>query len=534
MNEKQIMNGNAARERILAGVSEIYDAVKCTLGPLGRNVIIRRAALAPSHITKDGATVAKDIVLPDQLMDIGAQVVKEVALKTADVAGDGTTTATVLAANIIRRGIHEVNNGANAVRVKRGIELASKIALDHVIKSARHIGTDADEIMRVATVSANNDEAIGKIIMDGMSKISLDGVITIDASKTSDTHIEIVEGMRIDRGYISPYFITDPEKQNVVLNDVYVLCANMRIDNMKEIVHILEGVTKSNKSIVIFAEDVEGDALSAIILNKINGRIRAAAVKTPYYGELRAELLEDIATVVGGNVVSPDMGIQLDKAVLGFASKIIITRDNTTIIGGAGKAERIGERASKVRAQIETCMSDSEKEVHKQRLAKLVGGVAVIYVGAATETEMKEKYDRVDDALKATRAAIAEGVVPGGGIAYANAARAVFKAYSELAAAGENADMLSGIKAVHAALVAPFEIIMSNAGISCDVVRSKMEEVSDCDYGYDAKSGKYGNMFELGIIDPVKVARVAIETASSIACTFITTECVIAPQQAPK
>lgn len=530
MNEKTVELGDEAREKLLHGINTLYNAVKCTLGPMGKNVIIRRTVIAPVHITKDGVTVVRDIVLKDPIQDIGVQTVKEAALKTAEMAGDGTTTATILAANIIAKGIGHVKNGANSVLLKRGIEKGAEIAIEYIKGCAKKIEPNTEEIRNIATISANNDDEIGRLVAEGMSKVKQEGSIAVEISRTGETKIDIVEGMKFDHGYVSPYFVTDTEKMQAVLNEPYILCADMTLNNMQEILPMLENISKSNSSIVIIANEIEGDALSAMILNKVRGMLNIVAVKTPHYGDIRREILKDIATVVGGNVVSPETGVQLNQIKLGKAAKVIVTKDSTTIIDGAGQSTDIKVRVAQAKSQMEAAKYDHEKEPHRMRVARMLGGVAVMYVGAATEIEMKEKRDRVDDALHATKAALEEGVIAGGGIVYTHAANAIrlYVTHNEFAE-----DVQTGMKMMMQALRMPFEIIMENAGLNSDVITANITRAADGNdnYGYDAKRGMYGDMFELGILDPAKVARVAIEIATSISSTFLTTECVIAPEK---
>ena len=530
MNEKQVELGHEAREQLLQGIDKMYNAVKCTLGPMGKTVIIKQTATAPVHITKDGVTVAKSIVLSHPLEDLAVQSVKEAAMKTADDAGDGTTTATVLAANIISKGVQNIKSGSNPIRLKQGIDIASSIATKFIASKAKQVEYNNDEIKNIATISANNDPTIGALIAEGMSKVKSEGTIVVETSKTSETTIEVVEGMKLNRGYVSPYFITDPEKMKAVMKEPYILCADTVISNMQEMIPILEGIAKSNASLVIFANEIEGEALSAMILNKVKGLLNVVAIKTPHYGDVRKEIIKDIATVVGAQVVSPDTGVTFENILLGKASSVIVTKDSTTIIGGAGKAEDIQVRIAQTKSQMDGAKYEHDKEMHKQRLARLSGGVAVLYIGAATELEMKEKRDRVDDALHATRAALDEGVIAGGGILYTQAANEIATQMKTLEL---HEDVLTGMKIMKMALQKPFEIIIENAGLNSEIVQSGINQncAGNDNYGYDAKADKYGDMYEMGIIDPAKVARIAIETAVSIANTFITTECVIVPEK---
>jgi chaperonin GroEL len=532
MNEKLIKLGDEAREELLKGIDKMYNAVKCTLGPMGKNVIVRRNALAKPHITKDGATVVRDIILTDPVQDVAVQAVKEAAIKTAEIAGDGTTTATVLASNIISAGIGHIKSGANSVLIKQGIEKAVEIAKRSIADAAVKIHAGTDEVKHIAAISANNDPEIGDIIALGMSKVKEEGVIAVETSKTGETTIDVVEGLKFDRGYVSPYFVTDGEKMTTVLTDPYVLVANFSINNMQEIMPVLERVAKTSSSILIIADEIEGDALSTMILNKAKGMLSVVAVKSPHYGEMRTEMLKDIASVVDAKMLSAETGFQLDQIKLGRAKKVIVTKDSTTIIGGAGTPLDIQVRMAQARSMADAAKTDHEIEQHKMRIARLSGGVAILYIGAATETEMNEKRDRVDDALHATRAALEEGIVPGGGITYVNAADAI-REYMKSPLGDNEAlpheDFITGMKITERALRKPFEIILENAGLNHEVVRSNIG--SGKTQGYDVKNDKYGDMVDLGIIDPAKVARIAIEVASSIACTFITTECIITPEK---
>ena len=529
MNEKKVVFGNEAREKLLVGINTLYDAVSVTMGPMGKNVIIKRSHAVPAHITKDGVTVVKDITLIDPIEDLGAQIVKEAALKTADKAGDGTTTATVLATTIISKGILNARNGINTVKMKKGIEIASDIAVDYIKNRAKIVEANDTEICNIATISANNDIEIGKLIAEGMAKVKADGTIALENSKTSETTIEVVEGMKLDKGYVSPYFMTDTEKLTATMDEPFILCCDTVVSDMNSIVPILEMVSRASGSIVIFANEIEGDALSAMILNKVKGLLKVVAIKAPNHGDVRSEILKDIATVCSGNVIDPKSGVEFANVVLGRATKVIVTRDNTTIIGGAGKSEDIKARQEQIRSLVDTCKYDHEKSLHKTRLARISGGIAIMYVGAATEIEMKEKKDRIDDALHATKAALEEGIIPGGGLVYMQAADAIRNAIS--CSLDTDEDLVMGMKIVAQSLHVPFNVIMKNAGETPEVILKNILDAHDKNYGYDAKSGKYGDMFEFGIIDPAKVARIAIETATSIACTFLTTECVIAPER---
>lgn len=538
MNEKIIEFGDAAREKLLAGVTKLYDAVSCTLGPMGKNVIIKRSTIAPAHITKDGVTVVRDITMKDPIEDIGAQVVKEAALKTADTAGDGTTTATVLASQIITKGIMQAKSGVNTVKMKNGIEAAAKIAVEFIKNRSVAVNANNDEIRNIATISANNDAEIGDLIAKGIASVKEEGTIAVETSKTGETTIEVVEGMKLDKGYVSPYFMTDVEKLTAVLDDTFIMCCDTTLSSMAEIMPILETVAKANASIVIFAHSVEGEALSTMILNKVKGQLKVAAVNVPsYHAEIRKEMLKDIAIVCGGNVLDPSTGMQINGIILGKASKVVITRDNTTIIGGAGNPDEIKARQAQIRSLIDACKFEHESMIHKNRLAKLSGGVAILHVGAATEIEMKEKKDRIDDALAATKAALEEGIIPGGGVLYLQAAthiESLLRVALTDSGTKLDDDHVIGMKIMTYALRVPFDVIMTNAGKSPEVIYNNIntsKDKIDYNYGYDAKNDRYGDMLEMGIIDPAKVARIAIETASSIACTFLTTACVIAPEK---
>ena len=523
---KEIKYNVEARELLKEGVDALANAVKVTLGPKGRNVIIDKKFGAP-HITKDGVSVAKEVELEDNFANMGAQIVKEVASKTNDDAGDGTTTATVLAQAIIGVGIKNVTAGANPMDLKRGIDKAVAAVVENIKSQSKTVGDNLEKVEQVATISANNDNSIGKLIAEAVGKVKKEGVITVEEAKGTETHVEVVEGMQFDRGYTSAYFVTDTEKMEAVLERPYILLTDKKISTMKEIVGVLEPVAQNGRSLLIVAEDVDGEALSALVVNKLRGTIKVAAVKAPGFGDRRKELLEDIAILTGGTVISEDKGLRLDAAsveMLGSADKITISKDNTTIVDGAGNKEAIEARVAQIRRQMETTTSDYDREKLQERLAKLAGGVAVLFVGAATEVEMKEKKDRVQDALAATRAAIEEGIIPGGGVAYIRAAEAI----SNLK--GENDDETTGIAIVRRAIEEPLRQIVANAGGEGSVVVNKVKEGKGA-FGYNARADRYEDMFEGGIIDPTKVSRVALENAASIASLFLTTECVLAEKK---
>ena len=523
---KEIKYNVEARELLKEGVDALANAVKVTLGPKGRNVIIDKKFGAP-HITKDGVSVAKEVELEDNFANIGAQLVKDVASKTNDDAGDGTTTATVLAQAIIGVGIKNVTAGANPMDLKRGIDKAVSAVVENIKSQSQVVGDNLEKVEQVATISANNDSSIGRLIAEAVGKVKKEGVITVEEAKGTDTHVEVVEGMQFDRGYISAYFVTDTEKMEAVLERPYILITDKKISTMKEIMGVLEPVAQNGRSLLIIAEDVDGEALSALVVNKLRGTIKIAAVKAPGFGDRRKEMLEDIATLTGGTVITEDKGLRLDAAtveMLGVADKVTITKDNTTIVDGAGAEETIAARVAQIRNQMESATSDYDREKLQERLAKLAGGVAVLYVGAATEVEMKEKKDRVDDALAATRAAIEEGIIPGGGVAYIRAADAIANLR------GDNDDETTGIAIVRRAIEEPLRQIVANAGGEGSVVVNKIKEGKGS-FGYNARSDRYEDMFEAGIIDPTKVARVALENAASIASMFLTTECVLAEKK---
>ncbi len=518
-----------ARDRLKKGVDALANAVKVTLGPKGRNVIIDKKFGAPS-ITKDGVTVAKEIELRDPVENMGAQMLKEVASKTADVAGDGTTTATVLAQAIVTAGLKNVTAGANPMDLKRGIDKAVEKVVETLQKMSKKVGDDYKKIQQVASISANNDNEIGKLIADAMERVKKEGVITVEEAKGTETTVEIVEGMQFDRGYISPYFVTNTEKMETVLERPHILIYDKKISNMKELLPLLEKQVQSGNPLLIIAEDIDGEALATLVVNKIRGSLKVAAVKAPGFGDRRKAMLEDIAILTGGTMISEERGFKLENAelsYLGKAEKITIDKENTTIVNGAGKKSEILGRVNQIKAQIENTTSDYDKEKLQERLAKLAGGVAVLYVGAATEVEMKEKKDRVDDALHATRAAVEEGIVPGGGVAYIRAIAALDKM------TGDNEDETTGIAIVKRALEEPLRQIVANAGIEGSIVVQKVREGKD-DFGYNARSDKYENLLAAGVIDPTKVTRVALENAASIAGMLLTTECVLSDTKEDK
>ncbi|MGM9794864.1 MAG: chaperonin GroEL [Candidatus Aphodosoma sp.] len=519
---KEIIFDTEAREELKKGVDELANAVKVTLGPKGRNVIIEKKYGAP-HITKDGVTVAKEIELDDAIQNLGAQLVKEVASKTGDDAGDGTTTATVLAQSIVGVGLKNVTAGANPMDLKRGIDKAVSTVVASIKKQAQEVGDNYDKIEQVATISANNDAVIGKLIADAMKKVSKDGVITIEEAKGTDTTIDVVEGMQFDRGYISPYFVTNTEKMEVEMEKPYILIYDKKISNLKELLPILEPAVQSGRPLLIIAEDVDSEALTTLVVNRLRAQLKICAVKAPGFGDRRKEMLEDIAILTGGVVISDERGIQLEHAtldMLGTAERITVTKDNTVIVNGAGEKESIVARVNQIKSQIASTTSDYDREKLQERLAKLAGGVAVLYVGAASEVEMKEKKDRVDDALSATRAAIEEGIVPGGGVAY-------IRSIKDLEGLkGECDDEQTGIEIVKRAIEEPLRQIVFNAGKEGAVVVQKVKE-GEGDFGYNARFDRYEAMLAAGVVDPAKVARVALENAASIAGMFLTTECVI-------
>ncbi|MFD0998556.1 chaperonin GroEL [Ohtaekwangia kribbensis] len=521
---KEITFDTSARDRIKKGVDKLADAVKVTLGPKGRNVILDKKFGAPT-VTKDGVSVAKEIELKDPIENMGAQLVKEVASKTADAAGDGTTTATVLAQAIYAHGIKNVAAGANPMDLKRGIDKAVDAVVENLKKQSKKI-KDSNEIAQVATISSNSDTTIGKMIADAMDKVGKDGVITVEEAKGTETEVKTVEGMQFDRGYLSPYFVTNTEKMEADLDNPFVLIYDKKISSMKELLPILEQSAQTGKPLVIISEEVEGEALATLVVNKIRGALRVAAVKAPGFGDRRKAMLEDIAILTGGKVISEEQGFKLENAtldMLGRAEKINIDKDNTTIVNGAGKKADIDGRVAQIKAQIESTTSDYDKEKLQERLAKLSGGVAILYIGAATEVEMKEKKDRVDDALHATRAAVQEGIVPGGGVAYIRA----IEALKDVTALGlDNDDQATGVNIVRLALEAPLRTISENAGQEGSVIVNKVRDGKK-DFGFNARENKYENFFEAGIIDPTKVSRLALENAASIAGLLLTTEAVV-------
>ena len=522
MSAKEITFDVAARNGLRAGVDALANAVKVTLGPKGRNVIIEKSFGSPV-VTKDGVTVAREITLENKLENLGAQMLKEVASKTADVAGDGTTTATVLAQAIIKHGHKNVMAGANPMDLKRGIDKAVAVVVKALAKMSIEVGESNDKIEQVATVSANNDPSIGKLIAEAMDKVKKEGVITVEESKGTETYVDVVEGMQFDRGYLSPYFTTNTEKMIADLENPYILIYDKKISTMKELLPVLEPVAQSGRPFLIIAEDVDGEALGTLVVNKIRGSLKVAAVKAPGFGDRRKAMLEDIAILTGGTVISEERGFKLENAtldMLGTAEKVTLDKDNTTVVNGAGNKDDISGRVGQIKAQIETTTSDYDREKLQERLAKLAGGVAVLYVGAASEVELKEKKDRVDDALSATKAAIEEGIVPGGGVALVRAIESLSKLK------GENADETTGIAIIARAIEEPLRQIVLNAGLEGSVIVSKVREGKG-DYGFNAKTDNYCNMHEAGIIDPTKVTRVALENAASVASLLLTTEATI-------
>ena len=519
---KEILFNIDARDQLKKGVDELANAVKVTLGPKGRNVIIEKKFGAP-HITKDGVTVAKEIELEDSFQNLGAQLVKEVASKTGDDAGDGTTTATVLAQAIVGVGLKNVTAGANPMDLKRGIDKAVAAVVANIKSQADTVGDNYDKIEQVATISANNDASIGKLIADAMRKVSKDGVITIEEAKGTDTTIDVVEGMQFDRGYISAYFVTNTEKMEVEMEKPYILIYDKKISNLKEFLPILEASVQTGRPLLIIAEDVDSEALTTLVVNRLRSQLKICAVKAPGFGDRRKEMLEDIAILTGGTVISEEKGIQLENAtleMLGTAEKVTVDKDNTVIVNGSGAKDAIQSRIAQIKAQIASTTSDYDREKLQERLAKLSGGVAVLYVGAASEVEMKEKKDRVDDALSATRAAIEEGIVPGGGVAYIRSIDAL------AAVKADNEDEATGVEIVKRAIEEPLRQIVANAGKEGAVIVQKVREGKG-DYGYNARTDTYENFFKAGVVDPAKVTRVALENAASIAGMFLTTECVI-------
>ena len=525
---KEIKFDIKAREELKKGVDALADAVKVTLGPKGRNVIIEKKFGAP-HITKDGVSVAREIELEDPFQNIGAQLVKEVASKTGDDAGDGTTTATVLAQAIVTVGLKNVAAGANPMDIKRGIDKAVAAVVENIKGQAEEVGDDLKKIEDVARISANNDAEIGKLIAEAMRKVKKEGVITVDEAKGTETTVDIVEGMQFDRGYISPYFVTNTEKMECDMDHPYVLIYDKKISSLKEMLPILEATAQSGRPLLIIAEDVDQEALATLVVNRLRGSLKICAVKAPGFGDRRKEMLEDIAILTGGNVISQEKGMSLDKATiddLGQAETITVNKENTTIVNGSGNKDAIAARIGQIKAQIETTTSDYDKEKLQERLAKLAGGVAVLHIGAPSEVEMKEKKDRVDDALSATRAAIAEGIVPGGGVAYIRAIKALDNVK------GDNDDECTGIAIIKRAIEEPMRQIVANAGLEGAVVIQKVKEGTG-DYGYNARTGEYEHLFQTGVIDPAKVTRVALENAASIAGMFLTTECADKKEENP-
>ncbi len=526
---KNIKFNTEARELLKKGVDQLSDAVKVTLGPKGRNVVIEKKFGAP-HITKDGVSVAKEIELSDPMENLGAQMVKEVASKTGDDAGDGTTTATILAQAIINVGLKNVTAGANPMDLKRGIDKAVEKVVASIKKQAQEIDNSNEKIEQVATISANNDSEIGKLIAEAMKKVGKEGVITVEEAKGTDTRVEVVEGMQFDRGYISPYFATNTEKMEAELDSPFILIYDKKISTLKDMLPLLEAAAQSGRPLLIIAEDVDGEALATLVVNRLRGSLKVAAVKAPGFGDRRKEMLQDIAILTGGTVISEEVGLKLETAtldMLGKAEKVIVNKENTTIVNGKGDKTAIADRAAQIKAQIANCKSDYDREKLQERLAKIAGGVAVLYVGAATEVEMKEKKDRVDDALCATRAAVEEGIVPGGGVTYIRATKELegFK--------GDNDDETTGIEIVHRAIEEPLRQIVFNGGKEGAVIVQKIKEGKG-DYGYNARTDKFENLFESGVIDPAKVTRVALENAASIAGMFLTTECIIADEKEEK
>ena len=519
---KIISYNTESRDKLKSGVDQLANAVKVTLGPKGRNVVIEKKYGAP-HITKDGVTVAKEVELEDPIENMGAQMVKEVASKTNDQAGDGTTTATVLAQAIITPGLKALVSGANPMDLKKGIDLAVSKVVGHLKENSQTVGDDNDKIKQIATISANNDIEIGTLIAEAMAKVKKEGVITVEEAKGTQTEVKVVEGMQFDRGYISPYFITNSEKMESDLDNPYILITDKKISTMKDILPILEKTVQTGRPMLIIAEDLEGEALTTLVLNRLRGTLKIAAVKAPGFGDRRKAMLEDIAILTGGTLINEERGFKLEAAeldMLGSAEKVTIDKDNTTIVNGAGKSDDIKARVAQIKAQIETTTSDYDREKLQERLAKLSGGVAVLYVGAATEMEMKEKKDRVDDALAATKAAVEEGVIPGGGVGYIRALDALEKLK------GDNEDQQTGIEIIRKAIQAPLRQICENAGVEGSVIVNKVIE-GKADFGYNAREDKYENLYKAGVIDPAKVARVALENAASIAAMLLTTEAVI-------
>ena len=526
---KEIKFDIEARTLLKAGVDELTDAVKVTLGPKGRNVVIDKKFGAP-QITKDGVSVAKEIELSDPYKNMGAQMVKDVASKTADQAGDGTTTATILARSIMSVGLKNVTAGANPMDLKRGIDIAVQKVIESLQKQSKTVGDDINKIEQVASISANNDHSIGKLIAEAMGKVKKEGVITVEEAKGTETTVEVVEGMQFDRGYISPYFITDTEKMESVMENPYILLSDKKISTMKDLMPVLEPVAQAGRPLVIIAEDVDGEALATLVVNKLRGSLKIAAVKAPGFGDRRKEMLEDIAILTGGTVISEEKGLKLETAtmdLLGEAEKMTIDKENTTIVNGKGEKSNIEARIKQIKTQLENTTSDYDKEKLQERLAKLAGGVAVLYIGAASEMEMKAKKDLVDDALSATRAAVEEGIIPGGGVAFVRAIEALEKL------TGQNDDQNTGIAIVRKAIEEPLRLIVENAGQEGSIVIQRVKE-GKADFGYNAYTDKYENLYESGVIDPTKVARIALENAGSVAGMFLTTECVIVEEKEDK
>jgi len=523
---KEIKFNIEARNLLKKGVDILADSVKGTLGPKGRNVVLDKKFGAP-QVTKDGVTVAKEIEVEDPFENMGAQMVKEVASKTADNAGDGTTTATILAQSIYDVGLKNVTAGANPMDLKRGIELAVVKVVEHLKEMSQTVGDDTKKIEQVAAISANNDPAIGKLIAEAMEKVKKEGVITVEEAKGIETTVDVVEGMQFDRGYISPYFITDTEKMEAVLENPYILLHDKKISTMKDLLPILEATSQAGRPLLIIAEDIDGEALATLVVNKLRGSLRVAAVKAPGFGDRRKEMLEDIAILTGGTVISEEKGLKLEHTtldMLGQTEKVTIDKENTTIVNGAGDPAKIEARVKQIKKQIEASTSDYDKEKLQERLAKLAGGVAVLYVGAASEVEMKEKKDRVDDALSATRAAIEEGIIPGGGVAFIRSIGVLD------GLKGENEDQNIGVAIVRRALEEPIRMIVENAGVEGSIVVAKVKEGKD-DFGYNARTDQYENLLEAGVIDPTKVARIALENAASVAGMLLTTECVVTEKE---
>jgi len=521
MAAKEIVYTESARNLILAGVNALADAVKVTLGPKGRNVVIEKSFGSPT-VTKDGVTVAKEIELENRFENMGAQMVREVASKTSDVAGDGTTTATVLAQAIYREGSKLVAAGHNPMEIKRGVDKAVEAITDALKKMAKQT-KDPKEIAQVGTISANGDKEIGEKLAQAMEKVGKEGVITVEESKTAETILEVVEGMQFDRGYLSPYFVTDPERMEAVLDDAYILISEKKISNMKDLLPVLEAIARQQKPLLIIAEDIEGEALATLVVNKLRGTLHCAACKAPGFGDRRKEMLKDIATLTGGQVIAEELGLKLENVTisdLGRAKRVTLDKDNTTVVDGAGNKDKIKGRIAEIRAQIETTTSDYDREKLQERLAKLVGGVAVIKVGAATETEMKEKKARVEDALHATRAAVEEGIVPGGGVA-------LIRAQSALDSLKLEDEQRFGVAIIRRAIEEPLRQIVGNAGLEGSIVVNKVKEGKD-DFGYNAATDQYGNLLSQGVIDPVKVVRSALQNAASVASLMLTTECLVA------